>query len=178
MLEKRDQRTLKHGDELVVGKTRLRFLRARKCAFPYRCVVRRKGEKAREFRFENSRFVIGRAPSVSDLILNNSFVSSAHAEISLRNGEFFLRDMESTNGVCFNGQKLEDKQISIRSEDTFQICDYFVTFYCDVCPEGVDAMSPTLYSQTVALPSARTSEIRYSALSLLAFLIAIMAIFG
>ena len=42
------------------------------------------------------------------LILNNPYVSGHHARIYLKNGEYTLEDLKSTNGVIVNNKKLED----------------------------------------------------------------------
>lgn len=45
------------------------------------------------------------------LILSNPYVSGHHARIYLKNGEYTLEDLGSTNGVIINNKKLENKCI-------------------------------------------------------------------
>lgn len=43
------------------------------------------------------------------LILTDSYVSSHHAKIYLKNGEYYIEDMESTNGTILNNSELKGK---------------------------------------------------------------------
>lgn len=54
------------------------------------------------------------------LILNNPYVSGHHARIYLKNGEYTLEDLGSTNGVIVNNKKLENKCI-LKSGDEIKI---------------------------------------------------------
>ncbi len=49
--------------------------------------------------------VIGRDEDC-DIVLDNRLVSRAHAEIFWRDGEYFIRDLDSKNGTSVNGQPL------------------------------------------------------------------------
>jgi pSer/pThr/pTyr-binding forkhead associated (FHA) protein len=49
---------------------------------------------------------IGRAPE-NALPLNDSYVSATHASLTLRNGRWWLRDLESTNGTLVNRRRVE-----------------------------------------------------------------------
>lgn len=48
--------------------------------------------------------VIGRRPSC-DICLNFQNVSGTHCELSLRNGVWYIRDLNSTNGIKVNGER-------------------------------------------------------------------------
>ncbi|MDW8242912.1 MAG: FHA domain-containing protein [Thermogemmata sp.] len=48
--------------------------------------------------------VIGRRPSC-DICLNFQNVSGTHCELSLRNGIWYIRDLNSTNGIKVNGER-------------------------------------------------------------------------
>jgi len=50
---------------------------------------------------------IGRA-SNCDLILSDTRISATHLRISFRNGEFRMRDTESTNGTLLNGSPVTE----------------------------------------------------------------------
>jgi pSer/pThr/pTyr-binding forkhead associated (FHA) protein len=54
---------------------------------------------------------IGRAPS-SDLVIDDSTVSRDHAQISLLEDGFYIRDLGSTNGTYINGVKLSPFEAS------------------------------------------------------------------
>jgi pSer/pThr/pTyr-binding forkhead associated (FHA) protein len=48
---------------------------------------------------------LGRAPS-NTVIVEDSFASSEHAILSLRNGRWWLKDLNSRNGTRLNGERL------------------------------------------------------------------------
>lgn len=54
-----------------------------------------------------SPFTIGRN-SNNRLVLKDAFVSKKHCEIIEDEGCFFLKDLDSSNGTIYNGEKLED----------------------------------------------------------------------
>ncbi|MEM1034843.1 MAG: FHA domain-containing protein [Myxococcota bacterium] len=72
------------------------------------------------------RFIIGRGKQSSDLTIKDPNVSRQHAMIENLNGQFFMVDMGSTNGIEFNGQRLQRKPIA--SGDVFNICDHELRF--------------------------------------------------
>ena len=72
------------------------------------------------------RFIIGRGKQSSDLTVKDPNVSRQHAMVERLNGQFFMVDMGSTNGVEFNGQRLQRKPIS--DGDVFAICDHEFRF--------------------------------------------------
>jgi pSer/pThr/pTyr-binding forkhead associated (FHA) protein len=49
--------------------------------------------------------VIGRGPSC-DLRLSDVFVSTEHCKIFLKDGKFFIEDLESTNGTTIDGAEI------------------------------------------------------------------------
>ncbi|MHC1683905.1 MAG: FHA domain-containing protein [Clostridiaceae bacterium] len=53
-------------------------------------------------------FTIGRKPKNS-LVLNDPFVSGNHAKIYLKNNEYILEDLGSTNGTMINGELINEK---------------------------------------------------------------------
>jgi pSer/pThr/pTyr-binding forkhead associated (FHA) protein len=72
------------------------------------------------------RFIIGRGKQSSDLTIKDPNVSRQHAMIECLNGQYFMVDMGSTNGVEYNGQRLQRKPIA--SGDVFNICDHELRF--------------------------------------------------
>jgi len=52
-----------------------------------------------------SPLLIGRDPG-NGLRLSHETVSRLHAELSMRDGRWLLRDLGSTNGTCVNGQRV------------------------------------------------------------------------
>ena len=50
---------------------------------------------------------IGRAPD-NDIVFNANTISSYHAEIFIKNGQFHIKDMDSTNGTKVNGERISE----------------------------------------------------------------------
>lgn len=73
------------------------------------------------------RCLIGRSPD-ADLQLSHVGISKEHAEIFVgKDGFYYIRDLNSTNGVILNGQKL--RNISrLREKDTIVILDTKIIF--------------------------------------------------
>ena len=61
----------------------------------------------------NSR--IGRAPD-NDIALNVDTVSSYHAEIFVKDNQFFIKDMNSTNGIKVNGERVSESILEPRAK--------------------------------------------------------------
>jgi hypothetical protein len=70
------------------------------------------------------RFIIGRGKQSSDLTIKDPNVSRQHAMIEFLNGQYYMVDMGSTNGVEFNGQRISRRPIN--EGDVYRICDHEV----------------------------------------------------
>ncbi|MGH2560982.1 MAG: FHA domain-containing protein [Thermomicrobiales bacterium] len=53
-----------------------------------------------------SRTIVGRHVTC-DVIIEEPYVSGEHAELSAVSGQWFLRDLSSTNGTFLNGERLD-----------------------------------------------------------------------
>ncbi|MGH2535508.1 MAG: FHA domain-containing protein [Thermomicrobiales bacterium] len=53
-----------------------------------------------------SRTIVGRH-AICDLVIEEPFVSGEHAELSAVSGQWFLRDLNSTNGTFLNGERVD-----------------------------------------------------------------------
>lgn len=69
--------------------------------------------------------VIGRLPG-NDIVLPSSKVSRRHAEISVRDGEYVIVDLESSNGVYVNNNRV--KESLLRNGDVIGIGRYQFRF--------------------------------------------------
>jgi pSer/pThr/pTyr-binding forkhead associated (FHA) protein len=72
------------------------------------------------------RFIIGRGKQTSDLTIKDPNVSRQHAMVEFLNGQYYMVDMGSTNGVEFMGQRIARKVIA--EGDVYRICDHEVRF--------------------------------------------------
>ncbi len=71
-------------------------------------------------------FVIGRGSKSSDLAIKDGNISRKHALVTRHEGAFYMKDLGSTNGVLWNGRRIESKRIE--EGDIFVICDYEIRF--------------------------------------------------
>jgi DNA-binding NtrC family response regulator len=59
--------------------------------------------------------VIGSALT-SGLVINDRFVSRAHCEVSLREGQCFVRDLGSSNGTFVNGARVTEALVGLQAQ--------------------------------------------------------------
>jgi len=71
-------------------------------------------------------FVIGRGSKTADLPIKDGNISRRHAAVVLQNGAFYMKDLGSTNGIEFNGERVESRLI--QEGDVYQLCDYELRF--------------------------------------------------
>lgn len=72
------------------------------------------------------QFIIGRVSRLCDLTIKDANVSRKHAAIIRRNNNYYIKDLGSTNGIEYNGMRIDNKRID--EGDTFHICDHVLTF--------------------------------------------------
>jgi pSer/pThr/pTyr-binding forkhead associated (FHA) protein len=78
------------------------------------------------FVVNKDRFIIGRGKQTSDLTIKDPNVSRQHAMVERINGQYFIVDLGSTNGVEFQGQRVDRKLIS--NGDVYRVCDHDLRF--------------------------------------------------
>ncbi len=72
------------------------------------------------------RFVIGRGKQSSDLTIRDPNVSRQHALIEHADGQYYIVDLGSTNGIEFQGQRVQ-RQLIVEGT-VLRICDHEVHF--------------------------------------------------
>lgn len=75
---------------------------------------------------DKEEFVIGRGSKTSDFTIKDGNISRRHALVVYQNGHYYMKDLGSTNGIDFAGQRVGTKQID--EGDVFRICDYELRF--------------------------------------------------
>jgi hypothetical protein len=78
------------------------------------------------FPVENDEFIIGRGARSADLAIRDGNISRRHAAVVFHDGAYFMKDLGSTNGIEFAGQRVESKRIE--EGDVYRICDYELRF--------------------------------------------------
>jgi serine phosphatase RsbU (regulator of sigma subunit)/pSer/pThr/pTyr-binding forkhead associated (FHA) protein len=78
---------------------------------------------------ESDTNVLGRHPQC-DIVLESAPVSRQHARISMRDGNYFLEDLNSRNGTYLNG-KLVTKMQPLQEGDEIGICDLLFAFHAE-----------------------------------------------
>ncbi len=73
-------------------------------------VVMSEEMKGRTFELAEERITVGRLPD-NILRLEDKAISSHHAELILKGGDYLLRDLNSTNGTRVNGQRIIESRL-------------------------------------------------------------------
>lgn len=79
-----------------------------------------------DFPVEKDEFIIGRGAKTADLAIRDGNISRRHAAVVFHDGVYFMKDLGSTNGIEFAGQRVESKRIE--EGDVYRICDYELRF--------------------------------------------------
>ena len=80
------------------------------------------------YAIDHNKYVIGRGGQSThcDLVIPDSNISRRHCVITFLNGEHIIKDLNSTNGIEFQGNRIPYKKIS--EGDIFFLCDYKIYF--------------------------------------------------
>ena len=79
-----------------------------------------------KFPVAKEEFIIGRGTKTADLPIKDGNISRRHAAVIWQNGGWYIKDLGSTNGVEFQGRKIDSKRVE--EGDVYQLCDYEVRF--------------------------------------------------
>lgn len=99
------------------------------------------GETVGEFLLDKESMTIGRRPT-SDIYIDNLAVSATHARILTILEDSFLEDLDSTNGVFVNGQRV--KKHALQEGDVVIIGKHELRFYPDEASSVVTGASDAL----------------------------------
>ena len=77
-----------------------------------------------------SSFLIGRLKEEVDYEIKNSSVSKIHTEIIKRDGTYFIKDLNSSNGTYVNSERLKSNfEVEIKNHDIIRIANIEFEFY-------------------------------------------------
>src|SRR5215475_12969355 len=92
---------------------------------------------------KDDTITIGRMKG-NTIVIEDSSISLMHAKITRKNGDFLLKDLNSTNGTSVNGQPIGE--VKLRDLDRVRFAEIACQFIADA---AVPTEQPT---QTVAAP--------------------------
>jgi hypothetical protein len=75
---------------------------------------------------DKDEFIVGRGAKYADLPIKDGNISRRHAAIIHKDGQYFMKDLGSTNGVEFAGERVDVRRID--EGDVFHMCDYELRF--------------------------------------------------
>ena len=78
------------------------------------------------YTIDKDKFVIGRGSQQTDLTIRDGNISRKHCAVIYHNGIYYIRDLGSTNGIDYQGTRIESQEI--REGDVFSLCDYELRF--------------------------------------------------
>jgi pSer/pThr/pTyr-binding forkhead associated (FHA) protein len=129
-------RLLRGGDLINLGRSRLTFqsseagdtvaLPPRDLALPTLVGVIPGGERI-EYAIDRSEIAIGKAPH-NQVVVADPTVSSAHAVIVTKGGEYVIVDLGSRNGTYVNGDRVGSDPRTLKHGDTIRIGGTVLTF--------------------------------------------------
>lgn len=75
---------------------------------------------------DKDKFIIGRSSQLADLVIRDGNISRKHCAIIYKGGAYYIKDLDSTNGIEYKGQRIDTKRID--EGDVFNICEFQFTF--------------------------------------------------
>ncbi len=78
------------------------------------------------YTIDKDKFVIGRGSQQTDLTIRDGNISRKHCAVIYHNGSYYIKDLGSTNGIEYRGNRIESKKVE--EGDVFYLCDYELRF--------------------------------------------------
>jgi hypothetical protein len=78
------------------------------------------------YTIDQDQFVIGRGSKFSDLPIKDANISRRHCAVVRRNGEYYIKDLGSTNGIEFAGVRVDDHHVE--EGNVYYLCDHEIRF--------------------------------------------------
>ena len=87
----------------------------------------------REFKTSKFPCTVGKGSAAGLQISGNNAISREHLELTFKDGEFFVEDMNSSNSTYVNGNKIEPKvACAVKSGDEIKLADEVFTVEVDL----------------------------------------------
>jgi len=78
------------------------------------------------YEIDKEEYVIGRGQKFSDLAIKDANISRRHASVVRRGHDYFIKDLGSTNGIEFEGQRVDNHKVIDGS--VYFLCDHELRF--------------------------------------------------
>ena len=92
-------------------------------------LIAKNSENAEEIEIDKPEFVIGRLSDQVDFTCNNYAVGKIHAQIIIRNGNVYLKDLNSINGTFLNNIRIIcNKECKIENNDIISFANSHYVF--------------------------------------------------
>lgn len=78
------------------------------------------------YEIDKEEFVIGRGQKFSDLAIKDANISRRHCSVVRRGNDYFIKDLGSTNGIEFEGQRVDNHKVNDGS--VYFLCDHELRF--------------------------------------------------
>ena len=108
-------------------------------------VITQGSEVGKKFSFDQDTVRMGRNAKENDIILNDISISSRHANITCKSGNYFLQDLGSTNKTYYRATPLtEGKKVQLQNGDEFSLGKVALRFNeksCETGGSGTEAIS-------------------------------------
>jgi len=86
-------------------------------------------QKGEDFRIREGQNILGTSPD-ADVALKDDAASARHASIRYKDGNFFLTDLDSTNGTYLNDGEQPIAREALKDNDVIRIGDLTLKFKC------------------------------------------------
>jgi hypothetical protein len=73
------------------------------------------GLEPEKFRFKQREIWIGRSPTC-DISLHEKSISAKHARLFFKNRQWWLTDLDSTNGTFLNGERISEPVVIVKGD--------------------------------------------------------------
>lgn len=80
---------------------------------------------------KDAGFIIGRSPSIADMVINDSSIGRIHAEIIKRDNDYYLIDKNSKNGTYLNEVRLDASEHKLQNNDSIIFANREYKFISD-----------------------------------------------
>ena len=105
---------------------------------------------------QEETITIGRMEG-NTIVVDDASVSMFHARITKKDGAFFLKDLNSTNGTFVNGQQIREARL--KDFDKVRIADVLAQFQADASAALIN-LAPAPQPAPIAMPAAVAPPVR------------------